>query len=248
MTTKDYWNEQLSNSNIDQAISQGTNNWIHNQALLHFEDIKGKTLLDLGCGQGHASVFFARLGAYVISIDFSEVAVSNLNKYCKDNNIENIQAICMQAQDINKLKQVDFVFGSYILHHIEPFSNFVITLQSVVKNNGKCFFIENNSTSNMLMWFRDHLTGRLWIPKHSDGQEYPLSPDEVDILKKYFIVEQEIPYMHFFRMLSSYLFKKKFFKQLVWLDSLAFRIKSLRKYSYKQILRLTKSNQYCNQN
>jgi 2-polyprenyl-3-methyl-5-hydroxy-6-metoxy-1,4-benzoquinol methylase len=39
-------------------------------------DVKGKTVLDLGCGEGYYSRVFAELGAQVTGIDFSEEIVN----------------------------------------------------------------------------------------------------------------------------------------------------------------------------
>jgi acyl-CoA thioester hydrolase len=59
--------------------------------------------------------------AGVFSVDFSEIAIKNLTQYCQDNHIRNVTPMKMPAHEISKLGKVDFVFGSMVLHHIEPF-------------------------------------------------------------------------------------------------------------------------------
>ena len=65
------------------------NNPVLKRALAHFGNVANKTVIDLGCGRGATSLYFAHLGANVISVDLSEVAIKNLSNYCHDNGIEN---------------------------------------------------------------------------------------------------------------------------------------------------------------
>jgi 2-polyprenyl-3-methyl-5-hydroxy-6-metoxy-1,4-benzoquinol methylase len=43
-----------------------------------FGDLRGKRLLEIGCGGGAASLHFARLGAEVVAVDISDTAVEHL--------------------------------------------------------------------------------------------------------------------------------------------------------------------------
>lgn len=52
-------------------------------ALSHFGNLQNKSIIDLGCGSGSNSLFFASQGANVISVDLSKVAIENLTKYCE---------------------------------------------------------------------------------------------------------------------------------------------------------------------
>ena len=51
-------------------------------ALAHFGSVAGARVLDLGCGNGEYSLFFAAHGATVTGIDQSPVAVSSLAELC----------------------------------------------------------------------------------------------------------------------------------------------------------------------
>jgi hypothetical protein len=73
-----------------------------------------------------------------------------------------------------------------------------------MKPDAKSFFYENNGSSRLLLWFRDHaVAGRLWIPKKGDADEEPLTPHEVAILEQYFSVTHNIWKCDFSDLLQS---------------------------------------------
>src|SRR5262249_19154372 len=54
--------------------------------LMNLRDLRGKTILDIGCGNGQYSVLFALLGAKVYGIDITPVGIEVANKIAKANN------------------------------------------------------------------------------------------------------------------------------------------------------------------
>jgi 2-polyprenyl-3-methyl-5-hydroxy-6-metoxy-1,4-benzoquinol methylase len=209
------------------------------RALKHFGSVENKTVFDLGCGRGATSLFFAYHGANVISVDASEVAIRNLSSYCQDNGVRNITPMRMPAQEISKLGQADFMFGSMILHHIEPFDEFSRTLRQVIKPGGKGFFYENNARSKTMIWFRRRIVGKLWVPKWGDSEEFPLMPDEVKLIERYFRVDIEYPELLFFRMASAYLLRGHLKSPFQMLDDYFYRYPAFRQYSYRQYVCLS---------
>jgi SAM-dependent methyltransferase len=241
--TAGFWNNHFLKKQKDKqrlVLPPDDNDPILLRALQHFGCIKGKTVVDLGCGRGRASLFFAANGARVISVDFSEVAIANLTRYCRDNGFRHITPIQLDAREIATLGRVDFVFGSMILHHIEPFGAFAQSLQATVKTGGKGFFWENSSRSRMLIWFRKHLVGKLGIPKYGDPEEFPFTPEEISELEKFFHVAIEYPQFLFFEMMSNYLLRGRAKTPLRLLDSFFYRFPVLRRYSYRQYICLSR--------
>lgn len=237
MTAREFWDRiftehpTLPVSEEDQrALAAAAN---------HFGSLAGKDILDIGCGVGGSSLFFAERGARVTSIDTSGVAVANLEKFCRDNRIETIRAVQLSALEIGSLGRFDFVFGSMVLHHIEPFADFVAALRAAVRPGGKAFFYENSAMSSFLIWFRQHVVGRWWVPKCGDEEEFPLTPGEVDVLRHAFAVRVAYPEMMFFRLASWYLLKGRLIGAFSLLDRIAYRIPWLRAYSYRQYLYLS---------
>jgi 2-polyprenyl-3-methyl-5-hydroxy-6-metoxy-1,4-benzoquinol methylase len=209
------------------------------RALGHFGSVENRTVIDLGCGRGSASLFFAYHGANVISVDSSEAAINNLLKYCQDNGIANVTPLKMTAQEVRKLGRADFVFGSMILHHIEPFDEFSRSLRTVIQPGGRGFFWENNARSKTMIWFRKNLVGRLWVPKYGDSDEFPLTPSEVNEMGKYFHLEIEYPELLFFRMIPAYLLRGHLCSPFGMLDDYFFKYAAFKKYSYRQCVYLS---------
>jgi 2-polyprenyl-3-methyl-5-hydroxy-6-metoxy-1,4-benzoquinol methylase len=209
------------------------------RALAFFGDIRGRTVVELGCGPGAASLYLADLGAEVTAIDVSQKAIDDLAAHCATHGIRNVRAICTTALDIGALGPVDFVYGSMILHHIEPFDRFVPVLRELVKPGGKAFFYENSAMSSLLVWFRTHVVGKFWVPKYGDDQEFPLTPAEVRELGKQFDVQVEIPEMLFFALAGQYLLRGRLMVPLSRLDRAFYRRGWLTKYSYRQYVMLS---------
>jgi 2-polyprenyl-3-methyl-5-hydroxy-6-metoxy-1,4-benzoquinol methylase len=241
VTTTQFWNDVFSHSGEALVMEEGLQ-LAANEAARYFGPLHGKRLIDLGCGEGATSLFFARRGAEVIGIDQSEVAISKLTRYCRANGVDNLQPVVGDVYDIPARGPVDFIFGSMILHHVDPFDSFAAVLHETVQRGGRCFFFENNSASNALMWFRSHVVGKFGVPKYGDREEHPLAPNEIEVLRNYFGVRQVFPYLLFFRLASTYLFRRRLTGVCGWLDRAAYKIPAARKYSYRQYVYLERNN------
>lgn len=81
-------------------------------------DLSGKYLLDLGCGAGESSVYFARQGARCVAGDYSSgmlrAAEALAQKYGVDIDTRRINAINLEFAD----NTFDIVYASNILHHV----------------------------------------------------------------------------------------------------------------------------------
>jgi len=207
-------------------------------ALQSFGALDGKRLLDIGCGSGRASLFFASHGARVTSVDLSANAIANLTQFCAARGITNIDARVLAAMQIDALGPFECVFGSMILHHIEPFHEFAAILRRAMTDDGRAFFWENHLALPMMGWFRTHCVGRFGIPRHGDTEEVPFSDAEVDQLRSYFQVNVEYPEMMLFKLFSLYLLGRRLTGVAERLDDLLYNVKPLRRLSYRQFVRL----------
>src|SRR5262245_35705368 len=87
-------------------------------AALLLGDVTGKELLDMACGIGEESVYFAKLGARVTGIDISEVGVASLKKRAAHHHLD-ITALEMRVDPTSFADDsFDRIHGLGILHHV----------------------------------------------------------------------------------------------------------------------------------
>jgi 2-polyprenyl-3-methyl-5-hydroxy-6-metoxy-1,4-benzoquinol methylase len=235
-----FWNALYENREIQIAQPDTP---IAKAALAHFGDVRGKRILDIGCGAGEYALLFASLGAEVVAIDLSSVCIEKLSAFKAAHGIENLHPHVASATDLAELGPFDLAFGTLVLHHIEPFADFGAALAQALIPGGKAFFFENNAAIGPLaLFFREHLAGKLWFPKYGDQDEHPLTPAEVDSLRDRFALDVHYPELAYFRLVSHYIFRYKVFpKAFNWLDDTFYRVSWFRKYSYYQYLFLTRT-------
>jgi len=221
-----------------EAMAVKKNDPVAISAVKHFGDLQGKRLLEIGFGRGEFSLFFAQLGAQVVSVETSQVATERLTRLCEEMGIGNVSVLRSSALEILKAAQFDFVFGNMVLHHIEPFDDFAAALGKSLVPGGKGFFCENNaSIIPIALWFRQHVAGKFWFPKYGDDEEFPLTRHEVGMLRKHLDVRVNYPEFRFFRLISLYILRNRVFPGLFALiDDMCFKVPGFRKYSYVQHL------------
>ena len=208
------------------------------RALAFFGNLAGKTVIDLGCGEGATSLYLARRGARVLAVDFSRPAVEHLAAYCRAHGIDGVECVCEDALHVDRLGPVNAIFGSMILHHLEPFDAVRRVSPRGAGVGRACVLLGEQRGEPRLDVVPGSRRGARMDPKFGDPAERPLSPREVDELRKRLHVEVEYPEMHFFRMLSGYVFKGRLHQSLSSLDEFFFRHRLLVNWSYRQYLML----------
>jgi SAM-dependent methyltransferase len=228
-----YQGETVYSRELDETVTRALSS-----AQKFFQCKEGCKIMDIGCGRGATSIFWASTGAGVTALDYSASAIAELSERCKQMGITNINPIVGDAMTIDQLGQFDFVFGSMILHHLEPFGQFVEVLRRTLRANGKAFFFENNAASDLLVWFRDNIVGKFGVPKYGDKDESPLAPHEIDLLRGSFSVSVSYPEMAFFRLAAPYLFRNRLGSGLAAIDNFLYKRNVGVRYSYRQYLQL----------
>lgn len=107
------------NPDIFRKYHSPRNLWDWRQlAALLLGDVAGKDLLDMACGMGEESVYFAKLGARVTGIDISDVGVASLKKRAAFHHLD-ITALEMRCDPTSFADaSFDRIHGLGILHHI----------------------------------------------------------------------------------------------------------------------------------
>ena len=115
-------------------------------------DLHGKYLLDLGCGAGENSVYFATKGARCIAADYSPGMVDVALKLAAANQVQ-VEGKVVNAMAIDFPDNTfDIVYASNLLHHIPDPRLAIQEMYRVLKPGGKaCFWdpLKHNPVINV---------------------------------------------------------------------------------------------------
>jgi len=152
-------------------------------------DLKGKRVLDLGCGFGEHCKQFVDCGAEkVVGIDISE----NMLAVAKEENCDpKIQYINMPMENIAQLQEkFDVVISSLAFHYVEDFAGVIKNVYNLLDENGIFIFSQENPLctchSGTDRWTRDENGNKLYLNLANYGVEGEReSVWFVDNVKKY---------------------------------------------------------------
>jgi len=96
----------------------GHESWVR-PAFAQLGDVRGKRVLDLGCGHGMASVVLARRGALVTACDLSPGYCAEARRRAKANHLQ-VDVIAADCERLPFVDQsFDAIWGHAILHHLD---------------------------------------------------------------------------------------------------------------------------------
>jgi 2-polyprenyl-3-methyl-5-hydroxy-6-metoxy-1,4-benzoquinol methylase len=123
------------------------------------EQLKGKRVLELGCGDGVNALSMAKLGAHVVAVDISSESARIVNEAAKELGMQNqVEGL---AGDFTVLpfanQSFDIIVGKAFLHHLthELESEYIRKSASLLKPDGEARFFEpaeNNQWLDTLRW------------------------------------------------------------------------------------------------
>jgi len=125
---------QFENMNKNKPMEGHTENMFKTITELNEGLLSGKTVLDMGSGSGRFSDIALRLGAEVISLDYSS-AIDEAKKNLNNTNINFIQGDVLNLP--LKEKTIDFVFSIGVLHHTPSPKKGVEEAFKVLKKGGE---------------------------------------------------------------------------------------------------------------
>ena len=114
------------------------------------ENLKNKSVLDIGCGGGILSEEFAKAGAVVTGIDLSPVAIDAAKGHAMKSGLDINYRVSSIDQLITLNSELrtpyDIVICAEVLEHVDDLSGFLKTACSLLKSSGYLFFSTLNKT------------------------------------------------------------------------------------------------------
>jgi SAM-dependent methyltransferase len=115
---------------------------VDNQYILaEFGDVRGKRILDYGCGSAEGGVYLAKQGAEVVAVDVSPGMLAAANALARHHGVH-IETRAVTSDSIPAANdEFDLIYGNGVLHHVNL--DFAIPeLARILKPTGKGCFIE----------------------------------------------------------------------------------------------------------
>ena len=152
-------------------------------------DLKGKRVLDLGCGFGeHCKQFIEQGAQKVVGIDISEKMLAVAQK---ENAHPNISYINMPMENIGELdEKFDVVVSSLAFHYVEDYAGVVKNIYNLLDKEGIFIYSQENPLctchSGGDRWTRDEKGNKI----HLNLRDYGIEGEResvwfVDNVKKY---------------------------------------------------------------
>lgn len=146
-------------------------------------DVRGKRILDVGCGDGGNSVLLALKGARVTGIDLSSKAIEVARRRAANHGLESqVTFFCGPVEALPLEGSYDCIVGWAVLHHLLPVLD--PFLDELVTKFPDAFYMFSEPVS-MSRWLRAfRLT--LPIPVHGTPDERPLELADLQIVGRHF--------------------------------------------------------------
>ena len=144
--------------------------------LKHWQKCGFKTLLDLGCGLGRHSIFFAKKGFKVHALDLSEIGLEKISKLMKDENLD----IYTKLGDMLSLPYEDNYFDCILAYHSiyhtdsSGIKQVISEIFRVLKKDGEGF-LTFGSKSDLLYTKNNQkiIDENTLLKTEEDGQDIP---------------------------------------------------------------------------
>jgi len=147
-------------------------------------DLRGKHVLDIGCGDGINSTLMAKYGARVTGVDISPGSIDLCKQRAKLEGVESqTQFLCSPLEAIHLPKgHFDVIWGDGILHHVIPELDPVMRQLMEWAKPGALFVF--SEPVSLTPWLRKLRKG---VPIHTDAtpDERPLERAELSIILRH---------------------------------------------------------------
>jgi SAM-dependent methyltransferase len=156
-------------------------------------DIRGLELLELGCGCGEASVFFAKLGAKVTATDLSPGMLDLTKRVADHHHVELATKVASSEVLPFPDQSFDIVYGANVLHHSD-IAKAIQEVNRVLRPGGRVCFWDPLAANPVINVYR-RMASKVRTP-----DEHPLTTKDLRFLSSSFS-NVEIKYFWFCTLL-----------------------------------------------
>lgn len=211
-------------------------------------EVRGRRVLDCGCGTGMTSCALAHAGAEVVGFDIAASALEAAREsMSRLGLLPRTRFLCCDFANLPlDDASIDLALGTHILHHV-PLPEALAELSRVMRPGGRAAFQENQLTSPLLRFAWLRLTGSRLVAKYSTEGEFPLVAADYEEMRRHFpVVRVHYPTFAMFSMANRNVFRFKprwrlAMRLMEGIDGgLGRLIPSLRSHSYRCVVELQK--------
>lgn len=208
-------------------------------------DVRGRTILDAGCGQGDLTLHLLAQGARVTALDVSPGMIDVVRRRARRLGERAGELTTVAAPlEHSELPDAafDLVLGKFILHHVDVASG-SRELRRLLRPGGRAIFIENAGDNALLTFARNRLAGRWGIARLGTEDEHPLTAGDIDELRGVFAaVTAHYPVFEFLVLFDRQVLRFRYRRAsrvIRGLDNVVHRLAPrLRRFSYRVIVEL----------
>jgi len=174
-----------ANSEDLKAINVGHTNEVCTSPEMRFitkrlGSLKGVTLLDVGCGLGEASVYFAMLGASVTATDLSQGMLNACSELAKMNSVSvKTHLSAAENMQLDDNIKFDIIYAGNLFHHVDIEST-IIRLKPHLAKDG-CLITWDPIKYNPVINIYRKMAMDVRTP-----DEHPLGLKDIKTFKKHF--------------------------------------------------------------
>ena len=148
------------------------------------KDLRGRKILDLGCGEGTNAILLARLGAEVTGIDISAQSIMVAESRAKLDGVQATTSFLCSPVELADIAadSFDVIWGDAILHHLIADLEMVMSrVFSWARPGALMLFAEPVNLNHTLRRLR------FMVPVKTDATpgERPLEAQEIEIIRRY---------------------------------------------------------------
>jgi SAM-dependent methyltransferase len=150
--------------------------------------VRGRHVLDLGCGAGHLSLLLAQAGATVTGVDFVPELLAIAEARAAASGSTRPRFVKQDLLQLDLDERYDCICGVAILHEIssDSYPQLMERLKRHLRPGGFCLFQENSFFNPFYRLLRRRVVGRAGMPKVGSADETPFDQERWAIVQSQF--------------------------------------------------------------